>query len=75
MHPDAFSARRTKLTVAAKQRGDAVAAKRLAGARKPTTAAWIVNRVGDAIEVHGLLTPARTKGGTRRYSPADLARN
>lgn len=43
--PDAFTAERTRLTAAAKQRGDAAAAKRISAARKPTTAAWIVNRL------------------------------
>jgi hypothetical protein len=45
VQPDAFTAQRTKLTAAAKQRGEAAAAKRLSAARKPTTAAWIVNRL------------------------------
>ena len=47
--PEDFTALRTKLAAAAKQRGDADAAKRIAAARKPTTAAWVVNRlaVGD----------------------------
>jgi hypothetical protein len=41
--PEDFTALRTKLAAAAKKRGDADAAKRIAAARKPTTAAWIVN--------------------------------
>ncbi|CAN5852050.1 hypothetical protein BH10ACT9_BH10ACT9_26490 [soil metagenome] len=41
--PEEFTALRTSLTVAAKKRGDAEAAKRIAAARKPTTAAWVVN--------------------------------
>jgi hypothetical protein len=41
--PDEFTALRTRLAAAAKQRGDTPAAKRITGARKPTTAAWIVN--------------------------------
>ena len=47
--PEDFTALRTKLAAAAKRRGDADAAKRIAAARKPTTAAWVVNRlaVGD----------------------------
>ena len=47
--PEDFTALRTKLAAAAKGRGDADAAKRIAAARKPTTAAWVVNRlvVGD----------------------------
>ena len=41
--PDSFTALRRKLADAAKQRGEADAANRISGARKPTTAAWIVN--------------------------------
>ncbi|OBF47494.1 hypothetical protein A5787_10270 [Mycobacterium sp. 852002-50816_SCH5313054-b] len=43
--PDAFSALRTTLAAEAKRRGDAAAAKRISAARKPTTAAWIANRL------------------------------
>jgi hypothetical protein len=43
--PEDFIAERTKLTAAAKKRGDPAAAKRVSAARKPTTAAWIVNRL------------------------------
>jgi hypothetical protein len=43
--PRAFTAQRTKLTAAAKQRGDDAAAKRISAARRPTTAAWIANRL------------------------------
>lgn len=45
VEPEAFTAQRTKLAAAAKKRGDEAAAKRISAARKPTTAAWIVNRV------------------------------
>jgi hypothetical protein len=45
VQPEGFTARRTRLAAAAKQRGDAAAAKRISAARKPTTAAWIVNRL------------------------------
>lgn len=47
--PEDFTALRSKLAAAAKGRGDAEAAKRIAALRKPTTAAWVVNRlvVGD----------------------------
>jgi Outer membrane efflux protein len=41
--PEDFTALRTKLAAAAKKRGDTDAAKRISAARKPTTAAWIVN--------------------------------
>ncbi|OBI17783.1 hypothetical protein A5712_23510 [Mycobacterium sp. E2327] len=43
--PEAFTAERNRLAKAAKDRGDAAAAKRISAARKPTAAAWIVNRV------------------------------
>jgi len=45
VQPDAFTAERTRLSAAAKRRGDAATAKRISAARKPTTAAWIVNRL------------------------------
>jgi hypothetical protein len=41
--PEDFTALRTKLVAAAKKRGDADAAKVIAAARRPTTAAWVVN--------------------------------
>jgi hypothetical protein len=40
-----FTALRTKLAAAAKQRGDTETAKQISAARKPTTAAWVVNRL------------------------------
>jgi hypothetical protein len=43
--PEDFTALRTRLVAAAKKRGDADAAKRISAARKPTTAAWVVNRL------------------------------
>jgi hypothetical protein len=45
VEPGAFTAQRAKLTAAAKQRGDEAGAKRISAARKPTTAAWIANRL------------------------------
>jgi hypothetical protein len=47
--PEDFTALRTKLAGDAKRSGDADAAKRITAARKPTTAAWVVNRltIGD----------------------------
>lgn len=41
--PEDFTAVRTKLVAAAKKRGDKDAAKRIGAARRPTTAAWVVN--------------------------------
>jgi hypothetical protein len=43
--PDDFTALRTKLAQQAKRRGDTDSAKQIAGARKPTTAAWVVNKL------------------------------
>ncbi|BBY08867.1 hypothetical protein MNVI_41850 [Mycobacterium noviomagense] len=45
VEPDRFTALRTKLSSAAKQRGDTTAAKQFSHARRPTTAAWVVNRL------------------------------
>jgi hypothetical protein len=43
--PDRFIAMRTKLSSAAKRRGDPDTARRISITNKPTTAAWIVNRL------------------------------
>lgn len=43
--PNEFTAERTKLAKTAKGRGDAAAAKEISAARRPTTAAWVVNRL------------------------------
>ncbi len=43
--PEDFTALRTKLAQEAKRRGDADAAKKISSARKPTTAAWVVNKL------------------------------
>jgi hypothetical protein len=45
VQPEEFTALRTKLTAVAKQRGDADGAKQISAARRPTTAAWVVNRL------------------------------
>ena len=41
--PEDFTARRTQLAAAAKKRGDKEGAKLIGAARRPTTAAWVVN--------------------------------
>lgn len=41
--PAEFTRVRTRLAAAAKQSGDADAARRIGGSRKPSTAAWLVN--------------------------------
>lgn len=43
MRPEEFTARRNELAAAARKRGDAEAAKVIAAARRPSTAAWVVN--------------------------------
>ncbi len=43
--PEEFTALRAELAAAAKQRGDTDTAKQISVARKPTAAAWVVNRV------------------------------
>ena len=43
--PEDFTALRSKLAADAKRSGDTDAAKRISAARKPTTAAWVVNRL------------------------------
>lgn len=43
--PKSFTALRSTLTAAAKRRGDTATAKRISAARKPTMAAWVVNRL------------------------------
>jgi hypothetical protein len=45
LQPEDFTAKRTELAATAKRRGDAAAAKRISAARKPTMAAWLVNRL------------------------------
>jgi hypothetical protein len=43
--PEQFAARRKELAAAAKERGDSEQAKVISAARRPTTAAWVVNRL------------------------------
>jgi hypothetical protein len=43
--PEEFTALRTQLAKAAKQGGDAEGAKAISASRKPTTSAWVVNRL------------------------------
>ncbi|OBI51728.1 hypothetical protein A5707_13550 [Mycobacterium kyorinense] len=43
--PNRFTALRSTLSAAAKRRGDTAVAKQISAARKPTTAAWVVNRL------------------------------
>jgi hypothetical protein len=43
--PEEFTKLRASLAEAAKNRGDTAASKQISAARKPTTAAWVVNRL------------------------------
>lgn len=43
VEPGEFTATRARLAAAAKKRGDTDAAERISAARRPTTAAWVVN--------------------------------
>jgi uncharacterized protein YhaN len=45
VRPEEFTALRKELAAAARKRGDAEAAKVIAAARRPTVAAWLVNRL------------------------------
>lgn len=60
--PDKFTATRTRLAAAAKERGDADSAKQISAARKPTTAAWVVNRLALS---HAKATQRLTELGER----------
>jgi hypothetical protein len=64
-----FTALRTKLADAAKKRGDTDTAKQITAARKPTTAAWIVNRL--ALRDHDVRT--RLAGLGERMKDAHAA--
>ena len=60
--PEEFTALRTELVAAAKKRGDTDAAKRIGAARRPTTAAWVVNLlVHTNGDVKGSLTDLRER--------------
>jgi chromosome segregation ATPase len=43
--PEEFTARRSRLAQAAKDRGETAVAKQISACRRPTTAAWVVNRL------------------------------
>jgi hypothetical protein len=69
VRPEDFTGLRTTLAVAAKDRGDAAAAKRISAARKPTTAAWVVNRLARSTDAAQRLTDL---GGQLRAAHAAL---
>src|SRR5580658_1236264 len=66
--PDEFTARRTELAAHARDSGEPAVAKQITALRKPTRAAWVVNRLvrahpGTAAKLDGLAAELRT--GTR----------
>lgn len=66
--PDEFTARRTELAAHARDSGEPAVAKQITGLRKPTRAAWVVNRLvrahpGTAAKLDDLAAELRT--GTR----------
>jgi hypothetical protein len=72
--PDEFTARRTALAKAARTSGDPAAAKSIAALRKPTRAAWVLNRLVRARPevpaqlselANGLGEAERTRDGAR----------
>src|SRR5262245_66090207 len=46
--PEGFTERRTELVTAARDAGDRAAAKAIGALRRPTRAAWVVNRLARA---------------------------
>lgn len=71
--PDGFTGRRQELAASAREAGEPAVAKRIAGLRKPTRSAWVVNRlvrdhpeVKDRLaEVSADLQAAAAGGGAR----------
>ena len=43
--PESFTARRGALVTQAREAGDAATAKKIAGLRKPTRSAWLINQL------------------------------
>ncbi|RDH79405.1 hypothetical protein DVS77_06870 [Mycolicibacterium moriokaense] len=60
--PEEFTALRNRLAAAARKRGDSASANAIAAARKPTTAAWVVNMLTHSNDD---VTPALTELGER----------
>lgn len=66
-----FTVLRTELAGAAKKRGDTDVAKAIAAARKPTTAAWVVNRLVHADD--GVRSRLTDLGERLRQAHAEMA--
>lgn len=68
--PEEFTALRTELAAAARKRGDSAAAKQISSARKPTTAAWVVNRL---VNVPEAVARLRDLGSRLRAAHATMS--
>lgn len=68
--PEEFTALRTELAAAARKRGDSAAAKQISTARKPTTAAWVVNRL---VNVPKAVARLRDLGSRLRAAHATMS--
>src|SRR5262245_35574630 len=68
--PDGFVAAREAAAQAAREAGDAAAAKAIAGLRKPTVAAWLVNRL--ALKRPDLVTGLAELSGSLRTAQREL---
>jgi hypothetical protein len=69
-HPDGFVAAREAAADEARKGGDAAAAKRIAALRKPTVAAWLVNRL--AIKRPELVAGLAELAGSLRTAQREL---
>lgn len=81
LRPEEFTARRKELAAAARKRGDTEGAKVIAAARRPTTAAWVVNMlalsdatvVARLTELHEALRTAHTEMDGQRIRELSTA--
>ncbi len=80
--PDAFTARRAELATAARVAGDRASARAIGALRRPTRAAWVVNRLtradpsaaGQLAELGGGLLAAQRAGNGARLRELSAAR-
>jgi hypothetical protein len=81
--PEAFTARRGELAAAAREGGDRAAAKAIGALRRPTRAAWVVNRLARAdpgaaarlAELAGALRAAQEARDGRRLRELSVERD
>jgi len=70
--PEAFTERRGELAAAARDAGDRAAAKAIAGLRRPTRAAWVVNRLARAAVLHPARVDELGPAGEDLKRPGDV---